>query len=51
MFLTILSIDLIGRCVGIDFSFTRWLVIIPPVVIFQLLPVSLGGWGCARRAS
>jgi uncharacterized membrane protein YbhN (UPF0104 family) len=45
MFLTILSIDLISRCVGIDLSYTRWLAIMPPVAIFQLLPVSLGGWG------
>jgi hypothetical protein len=50
MFLTILSIALIGRCVGIDLSFSRWLTIIPPVAIFQLLPVSLGGWGVREAA-
>jgi len=50
MLLPILSIDLIGRCVGIDLSFTRWLAIVPPVAIFQLLPVSLGGWGVREAA-
>ena len=48
--LNILSIDLIGRCVGIELSFARWLAITPPVAIFQLLPLSLGGWG-VREAS
>ena len=50
MLLNILSIDLIGRCVGIELSFARWLAITPPVAIFQLLPVSLGGWGVREAA-
>ena len=50
MSLAILSIDLIGRCVDIDLSFTPWLAIVPPVAIFQLLPVSLGSWGVRESA-
>jgi uncharacterized membrane protein YbhN (UPF0104 family) len=50
MLLMIVSMDLTGRCVGMDLSFARWLAITPPVAIFQLLPLSLGGWG-VREAS
>jgi glycosyltransferase 2 family protein len=48
--LTILGADLAGRCVSLDLSFSRWLVILPPVTLFQLLPVSLGGWGVREAA-
>lgn len=50
MLLNILSMDLIGRCVGVELSFARWLAITPPVAIFQLLPLSLGGWGVREAA-
>ena len=48
--LTILSIDLAGRCVNIELPFSRWLAIVPPVALFQLLPISLGGWGVREAA-
>jgi glycosyltransferase 2 family protein len=48
--LTILSADLAGRCVNLDLSFIQWLMIVPPVSLFQLLPVSLGGWGVREAA-
>ena len=48
--LTILSADLAARCVHLDLSFGRWLVILPPVALLQLLPVSLGGWGVREAA-
>jgi glycosyltransferase 2 family protein len=48
--LNIVSMDLTGRCVGIDLAFARWLTITPPVAIFQLLPLSLGGWGVREAA-
>ena len=48
--LTVLSADLGGRCVGLDLSFSQWLMIVPPVSLIQLLPVSLGGWGVREAA-
>jgi glycosyltransferase 2 family protein len=48
--LTILSAELAARCINLDLSFGRWLVVLPPVVLLQLLPVSLGGWGMREAA-
>jgi glycosyltransferase 2 family protein len=48
--LTILAADLAGQCVNLDLSFRQWLMIVPPVSLFQLLPVSLGGWGVREAA-
>lgn len=48
--LTILSADLAGRCVNLDLSYSRWLVVLPPVALLQVLPVSLGGWGVREAA-
>jgi glycosyltransferase 2 family protein len=48
--LSILSADLAGRCISLDLSYSRWLVILPPVALLQLLPVSLGGWGVREAA-
>jgi uncharacterized membrane protein YbhN (UPF0104 family) len=40
-----LAFMLIGRSLGITLSFGTWLVVLPPVTLIQLLPVSLAGWG------
>ena len=36
---------LVADSLGVDLSFASWIVIIPPVSLIQLIPVSLAGWG------
>ena len=48
--LTVLAADLAGQCVNLHLSFSLWLMIVPPVALFQLLPISLGGWGVREAA-
>jgi glycosyltransferase 2 family protein len=48
--LTVLAVQLVGRSVNIDLTFGQWLLIVPPVTLFQLLPLSLGGWGVREAA-
>jgi len=43
--LTGLSFKFLGDSVGAELSYPNWLVIIPPVALIQLIPVSLAGWG------
>jgi len=43
--LTTLSCMLVGNSVGADLSFATWLLVLPPVTLIQLLPISLAGWG------
>ena len=43
--LTILAYKLVGDGVGSRLSLERWVMIVPPVSLIQLLPVSLAGWG------
>jgi uncharacterized protein (TIRG00374 family) len=48
--MTILAFKLAGDSVGIPLSFAGWLIIVPPVSLIQLLPVSLAGWGVREVA-
>jgi uncharacterized membrane protein YbhN (UPF0104 family) len=43
--LTIIAFRLVAGSLGIDLSLSNWAVIVPPVSLIQLLPVSLAGWG------
>jgi hypothetical protein len=43
--LTILVFKLVGDAVGSRLSLESWVMIVPPVSLIQLLPVSLAGWG------
>ena len=43
--LTILAIMLVADSLGVDLPFGSWVVIVPPVTLIQLVPVSLAGWG------
>ena len=36
---------LVAESLGVDLSFFSWVVIVPPVTLIQLVPVSLAGWG------
>jgi glycosyltransferase 2 family protein len=48
--LGILAFKLIGDSVGGRLSLANWVVIVPPVSLIQLLPVSLAGWGVREVA-
>ncbi|HEV2099201.1 MAG TPA: lysylphosphatidylglycerol synthase transmembrane domain-containing protein, partial [Stellaceae bacterium] len=48
--LGILAFKLVGDSVGSRLSLTSWVVIVPPVTLIQLLPVSLAGWGVREVA-
>ena len=43
--LTIVAFMLVAGSLGVDLSFGSWVVIAPPVILIQLVPVSLAGWG------
>jgi uncharacterized membrane protein YbhN (UPF0104 family) len=43
--LTALSFKFLGDSVSVELSYPNWLIIIPPVALISLLPVSLAGWG------
>jgi glycosyltransferase 2 family protein len=43
--LSILSVMLVADSLGVDLSFVSWVLIVPPVTLIQLFPVSLAGWG------
>jgi uncharacterized protein (TIRG00374 family) len=41
---------MIGQGVGLDFSLSVYLALVPPVILLTLLPVSLAGWGVREGA-
>jgi uncharacterized membrane protein YbhN (UPF0104 family) len=43
--LIVLTYALAGDSLGVPLSFATWLLVVPPVSLIQLLPVSLAGWG------
>ena len=43
--LTILAFKLVADSVGGHLMLANWIMIVPPVSLIQLLPVSLAGWG------
>ncbi len=40
----------IGRSVQLDYSFITYLIIVPPVILLTLIPISLAGWGIREGA-
>ena len=45
MGLTVLAFMLVADSLGVDLPFGSWAVVVPPVSLIQLVPVSLAGWG------
>lgn len=45
MGLTILAFMCVADSLGVDLPFGSWVVVVPPVSLIQLVPVSLAGWG------
>jgi uncharacterized membrane protein YbhN (UPF0104 family) len=48
--LTILGFKFVGDAIGSRLSFGSWMMIVPPVTLIQLVPVSLAGWGVREAA-
>jgi uncharacterized membrane protein YbhN (UPF0104 family) len=48
--LTVLGYKLVGDGVGATLGFATWLVVIPPVTLIQLVPISVAGWGVREAA-
>lgn len=40
----------IGRSLGLDYSLTVYLALVPPVILLTILPISLAGWGVREGA-
>lgn len=49
-FLSILSIFEIARSLGLSLPLTTFLVVVPPVFLLTILPISLAGWGIRETA-
>jgi uncharacterized membrane protein YbhN (UPF0104 family) len=43
--LAVLACMLVGDSLGVPLSFATWLLVVPPVSLIQLMPISLAGWG------
>jgi len=43
--LTLLAIYCLGLSVGMEFGLWTYMVIVPPVILLTIVPVSLAGWG------
>lgn len=48
--LSIISIYILGISVGIKYDLLTYLVIMPPVFLLTLIPISLAGWGVREGA-
>lgn len=48
--LALTAIFLVGRSVEMDFDLLTFLIIVPPVILLTLVPVSLAGWGVREGA-
>ena len=48
--LTILAFKFVADGVGSRLSLGSWIMIVPPVTLIQLLPISLAGWGVREAA-
>jgi hypothetical protein len=43
--LTILGFNLVADGVSVRLPLSSWVMVVPPVILIQLLPISLAGWG------
>jgi hypothetical protein len=47
---TMFCICATGRAVGLDYSLLTYFIVVPPALLFTLIPVSLAGWGVREGA-
>lgn len=43
--MALLSMYFIGRGVGLEFDLLTYMVVVPPVILLTIVPISLAGWG------
>lgn len=43
--LSMMTVYLIGRSIGLDYGLLIYLVVVPPVILLTIVPISLAGWG------
>jgi uncharacterized protein (TIRG00374 family) len=43
--LAMMAVYTVGQGVGLDYSLTVFLVVVPPVILLTIVPISLAGWG------
>jgi len=43
--LSMMTVYLIGRSIGLDYNLLIYLVVVPPVILLTIVPISLAGWG------
>lgn len=43
--LSMIAVYFIGRTVGLDYSLLVYMVVVPPVILLTIIPISLAGWG------
>jgi uncharacterized membrane protein YbhN (UPF0104 family) len=43
--MALLSIYFIGSGVGLEFDLLTYMVVVPPVILLTIVPISLAGWG------
>jgi len=48
--LTIGSVFVLGRAIGVQLSFVDCLVLVPPVILLLAVPISFAGWGVRETA-
>ncbi|MCF6187600.1 MAG: flippase-like domain-containing protein [Desulfobulbaceae bacterium] len=48
--LAMVAFFILGRAMGLDYPLSVYLVLVPPVVLLIILPVSLAGWGIREGA-
>jgi len=48
--LSMVAFFILGRAMGLDYPLSVYLVLVPPVVLLIILPVSLAGWGIREGA-
>jgi len=48
--LSVLALKFVGDAVGSPLPLSSWLMIVPPVTLIQLVPVSVAGWGVREAA-
>ena len=47
---SIINIYLVGQSVGLEYDLLTMAVVVPPVILLTLIPVSLAGWGIREGA-
>lgn len=47
---TVLALFCLGRAVGLNFDLATYMIIVPPVILLTVVPISLAGWGVREGA-